>query len=239
MTPDEQGAASDDDLGSVMSRVARQLQEEHGDTDATLQAITTAAVSVVPHVQDCGISFVIGRTTVEARAWSSELPREVDALQNRLQQGPCLDAVWDELVVRVDDVAGDPRWPAFTVAAAVAGVGSMLCLQLFVQGDQLGAMNLYARESHAFDDESVEFGRMLASHAAIALAGAQREEGLYGRMTHRDAIGQAKGILMERYKVTADEAFGLLVRSSSVTNRKLRDIADDLASTGTLPTDRH
>ncbi|KQS54705.1 hypothetical protein ASG36_19800 [Geodermatophilus sp. Leaf369] len=204
MTPDEQGAASDNDLGSVMSRVARQLQEEHGDTDATLQAITTAAVSVVPHVQDCGISFVIGRTTVEARAWSSDLPREVDALQNRLQQGPCLDAVWDELVVRVDDVAGDPRWPAFTVAAAAAGVGSML-----------------------------------ASHAAIALAGAQREEGLYGRMTHRDAIGQAKGILMERYKVTADEAFGLLVRSSSVTNRKLRDIADDLASTGTLPTDRH
>ena len=78
-----------------------------------------------------------------------------------------------------------------------------------------------------------------AQQASYAIAIAVEREQLMRARDSRGVVGQAQGILMERYKVTADEAFGLLVRSSSVTNRKLRDIADDLASTGTLPTDRH
>jgi AmiR/NasT family two-component response regulator len=96
-------------------------------------------------------------------------------------------------------------------------------------------MNVYARRPGAFDDESAEIGLMLASHAAIALSGAEHEETLRAGMTNRDVIGQAKGILMERYKLTADTAFGVLVRTSSLTNRKLRDIADELTATGQLP----
>ena len=71
--------------------------------------------------------------------------------------------------------------------------------------------------------------------AAVALAGAQHEENLRTGMAHRDVIGQAKGILMERHKLTADLAFAALVRASSVTNRKLLDIAEELVSTGHLP----
>jgi GAF domain-containing protein len=222
-------------LGDVMSRVARELQHEHGDVDATLAAITRAAVTTLPTADDCGISYVIGRSRVESRAPTGELPRAVDALQDELRQGPCLDAVWHEQVVQVDDVGSDPRWPAFGRRAADLGVGSMLCFQLFVEGDKLGAMNIYALRPRAFDEEGREIGLMLASHAAVALAGAEHEEHLRAGMSNRDVIGQAKGILMERYKITADQAFGVLVRTSSVTNRKLRDIADQLCATGQLP----
>src|SRR3954454_561678 len=113
-------------LGDVMSRVARQLQEEHGDVEATLQAITSSATRTVPHADECGISYVLARRRIEPRAWTSDLPREVDALQERLGQGPCLDAVWEQEIVRVDDIRTEDRWPQFAQLASSMGVGSMI-----------------------------------------------------------------------------------------------------------------
>ena len=189
----------------------------------------------MPHADDCGISYVIGGKKVESRAWTGDLPKHVDALQQRLGQGPCMDAVWREEMVRVDDVRVDERWPDFADEAADLGVGSMLCFQLFVEGDHLGALNLYARTPGAFDDEDQEIGHIFASHAAVALAGAEHEEHLRDGMNNRDVIGQAKGILMERHKLTADQAFGVLARVSQELNRKLFDIAREFTDTGSLP----
>ena len=149
---DTSGVDAGASLGDVMSRLAQRLQEEHGDVEGTLQAIATAAVRMVPHADACGVTYVIGRSTLEPRAATGELPRAVDALQERLRQGPCIDAVRDQKVVRVDDVRSEERWPAFAEEASALGVGSMLCFQLFVEGDHLGAMNMYSRTPGAFDD---------------------------------------------------------------------------------------
>ena len=232
---DDPGSGGSHSLGEVMSRVARRLQEQHGDVEFTLQAITTAAVATVPNAEECGITYVIGRQKVESRAATSDLPKNIDALQERVRQGPCLDAVWEQNIVRVDDVGADQRWPQFASEAHALGVGSMMCFQLFVQGDQLGAMNLYAATAGAFDDESEEVGLMLASHAAIALAGAEHEQHLRLGMSTRDTIGQAKGILMERHRLTADQAFGVLARVSQELNRKLADVAREVTDTGAVP----
>ena len=231
----ERAAVSTSDLSEVMSHAARRLQEEHGDVEGTLQAITATAVRVVPNAEDCGISYVIGRSRIEPRASTSELPREIDALQERIEEGPCLDAVWEQEVVRVDEVGADDRWPQFAQQASERGVGSMMCFQLFVQGDQLGALNLYAHTPGAFDDECQEIGLMFAAHAAVAVAGAEHEEHLRAGMTNRDVIGQAKGILMERHKLTADQAFGVLARVSQELNRKLVDVAREVSNTGAVP----
>jgi GAF domain-containing protein len=238
MTADDDGplggAAPPESLGELMSRVARQLQEEHGDVEGTLQSITALAVATIPNAKECSISYVISRKSVEPRASSSDLPGQLDQLQGDLGQGPCLDAVWDEEVVRVDDVGADERWPEFAAKASEMGIRSMLCFQLFVQGDQLGAMNLYARTPGAFDDESQEIARMLAAHAAVALAGAEHEQNLRVGMDNRDIIGQAKGILMERHKITAHRAFDVLARTSQHLNRKLVDVARELSETGAV-----
>ena len=223
------------DLGEMMSRAARALQEEHGDVEGTLDAITTLAVATVPNAEDCSISYVFARKRVEPRAATSELPGKVDALQGEIGQGPCLEAVWEQEVVRVDDVRADERWPQFAAKASDLGVGSMMCFKLFVEGDQLGALNLYSRTPGAFDDECEEIARMLAAHASVALAGAQHESNLRKGMDNRDLIGQAKGILMERHKLTADQAFGVLARTSQELNRKLADVARELSETGAVP----
>jgi GAF domain-containing protein len=222
-------------LGEIMAQVARSLQEEHGDVAATLEAITAAAVHSVPGADACGVTLVVERREVESRAPTGHLPRQIDTLQQRLGEGPCLDAVYDEKTVRIDDIHAEDRWPRFATEAAGTGLGSMLAFQLFVTGGTLGALNLYAREPHAFGEESESIGLVFASHAAIALAGAQQEEHLRSAVTSRDLIGQAKGILMERYKITADDAFRLLVGTSSRTNRKLVDIVEELCATGALP----
>ncbi len=140
-----------------------------------------------------------------------------------------------EQTVRVSDTASEDRWPEFAKRAAQLGVGSMLSFQLYVVGDNLGALNLYNREPDAFDDESEHVGLLFASHVAVAMAGAQRNEQLIRAIGTRDLIGQAKGILMERHKLTAEQAFMLLVRASQATHTKLRDIAEQLTTVGQLP----
>jgi hypothetical protein len=111
----------------------------------------------------------------------------------------------------------------------------MLSFQLYVEGDNLGALNLYSRTPVAFDDESEHVGLLFASHAAIAYDAVRQQTGLARSVATRQLIGQAQGILMERHKITADQAFGLLVRASQHRNTKLRDVADALVHSGELP----
>ncbi len=110
----------------------------------------------------------------------------------------------------------------------------MLGIQLYVAGDELGALNLLSPERDAFSDESEHVGLLFASHAAVAMAGAQQLEQLRQAVGTRDRIGQAKGILMERFKLTDDQAFRLLVQASQPCHRKLSEIADELITSGQL-----
>lgn len=223
------------DLGEVMGRLARALQEEHGDVGRTLEAITAAAVRSVPGTDECGITLVIGRRRAESRAPTGELPRVVDAIQDRLGEGPCLSAVYEQQTVRMPDLRTEQRWPAFAAEVADLGVASMLSFQLFVTGGNLGALNLYSGRPHGFDEEAEAIGLVFASHAAVALAGAQQEERMRTAISSREVIGQAQGILMERFRLTGPQAFQVLARASSLSNRKLADLAEELTSTGDLP----
>jgi GAF domain-containing protein len=221
-------------LGSVMGRIARTLQEEHGDVDRTLASITSAAVDAVPGAESAGVSLVTGRR-VASRGATTELARELDELQTDVDEGPCLDALRNQETVLVEDFASDERWPRFAAEASRRGAGSLLSFQLFTEGANLGALNLYARRPYSFHSHDETVGQVFAAHAAIALSAARQEENLRRAIDKRDMIGQAKGILMERYRLTAPRAFELLVLASSHTNRKLFDIADELTSTGAMP----
>jgi GAF domain-containing protein len=112
----------------------------------------------------------------------------------------------------------------------------MLSVQLFVEDDNLGALNLYAESPGSFDESDENVAMLLAAHAAIAIKGGRVEGNLRSALDRRDVIGQAKGILMERYKIDDSQAFDLLVVASQQTHRKLRDIAEELARSGELPT---
>jgi GAF domain-containing protein len=232
-TEDGGTALSHDLLARQLSGLARRLEAED-DPGLMLDEVVLAAVALIPGVEEGSISVVIGRRQVSSRHASGDLPAKVDAVQEETGEGPCLDATYEHQTVRVSDMAHEARWPKFSARALELGAASMLSFQLYVEGDKLGALNLYSRHPNSFDDDSEHIGLLFASHAAIAFADAEKVRHLRIAVSRRDLIGQAKGILMERYKIRADQAFSLLVRVSQDNNCKLYDVAEELTRTGEL-----
>ncbi|WP_445183492.1 GAF and ANTAR domain-containing protein [Pseudonocardia sp. Cha107L01] len=212
------------ELAQRMSELAGRLQDEDS-RDGTLRAIVHSALDLVPGTQWAGISLIQGKR-VTAEASSHDLVSELDQLQSDFDEGPCLSAIRQHHTVRIADLAqpGQP-WPRFAAAAAESGVRSMMSLRLFVRRETLGALNLYAAQPDAFTPDSEILADLLAQHASVALAGATREHHLNAALVNRDVLGQAKGILMQRDRLTTLQAFQLLVRTSQETNIKVADVA--------------
>ena len=216
------------ELAETFADVARALLAED-DVRATLHKITALAVETIDGCDHAGVSLVQGRK-ISTPAASDEVPGQVDAIQYGTNQGPCLDAIREHETFRIDDLAGEDRWPLFSHRAAEdTGVASMLSFRLFAEGDTMGALNLYSKERSAFDDEALAIGSVFATHAAVALASAQHDEQMQQALQGRDVIGQAKGILMAQQQVTAEEAFDILRRASQRMNVKLRELAEQVA----------
>ena len=220
-------------LAVQLSELARHL-EDLTDVQGTLDGIARAAVETIPGAEHASLSTILTRRDIITRAATDELPRAVDRAQYEFAQGPCVDTLYRQKTVRMSDARSEDRWPEFLERIREMGVASMLAVQLFVDRDDLGALNLFSSEVDAFDDESEHVALLFASHAAVGMANAQHQEHLRAAVSSRDLIGQAKGILMERYKITSDQAFRLIVRASQQTNRKVRDIAEELTGTGSL-----
>ena len=212
------------DLAQRMSELATRLQDE-GSRDGTLRAIVHSALDLVPGTRWAGISLIRGKQ-VTAEASSDDLVFQLDRLQCDFGEGPCLSAMRHQHTVRVADLAhpGQP-WPGFAAAAVGRGVRSIMSLRLFVRRETLGALNLYAAQPDAFTPDAEILADLVAQHAAVALAGAIHEHDLNAALINRDVLGQAKGILMARDRLTTMQAFQLLVRASQETNMKIADVA--------------
>lgn len=214
---------SEQGLASVLSEVARALQAEP-DVGSTLAAITRSAVAHIGGAA-AGVSL-LENGVITTVAPTDELVVTVDKLQGQFGEGPCLGAIADRRTYRTGDLAAEERWPRFGPAAVDVGVRSMLAYRLFVTDTTLGALNLYADRRDAFDASAEDEGLLFASHAAVALVGAQTEQHLRAALGTRDVIGMAKGILMERHDVDAERAFSMLVHASQHANLKLNEVAE-------------
>ncbi len=222
-----------DVLARRLAEAARSLQRQTS-PQQVMDGVVNLAREMVPGADEATITMVHKNGRCYSAAATSTLASDFDVWQDETGEGPCLDVIWQQQTVRVDDLASDPRWPVLGPRAAERGVHSMLCLQLFVHRDTLGALDLLGRAPSAFTDESEHVGLLLASHAAIAAADAHHFENVTSALVNRDVIGQAKGILMERFKITSDQAFAVLAKVSQDTNRKVSAVAEDLARTGML-----
>lgn len=222
-------------LAEQVAAAAREMQDER-DAGATMDKAVVIAQRVVSGAQEAAISLVHRGGRIDTPAATSEVVRRIDELQYRYDEGPCLDAIRVQGYARSSDVRTDERWPQWGPAAAEeTGVRSMLSFRLFTHADKFGALNLYSRQSDAFDDDDHEHGLAIAAHMAIAIAAAQEISQLKGAIDTRTVIGQATGILMERFDLDAGRAFVVLTRLSSHSNRKLREIAHELVETRQIP----
>lgn len=218
------------DLAVRMADLARSIAPPTS-LDALLHDVTAIAKELIPGVGEAGVLLVGKNNTFESLGPTSELTHQLDQIQMDLGEGPCLEAALEEVVVRVDDFRDEPRFPRYAAEVIKLGILSALSFKLYTADRTAGALNLFAFESNLWDPEVETIGTVLAAHAAAALLASREGEQLQSALSTRDRIGQAKGIIMERYKVGDVQAFEMLRQLSQDTNTKLVEVAQQVIDT--------
>jgi ANTAR domain-containing protein/GAF domain-containing protein len=214
-----------------MSEVAKST-ETLNDVNSTLAVLTRAATETVPGVHYASITVQHPDGAFETLASTDEQSEGADQLQYEYSQGPCIEAAGGERFLKSDDIRADPRWPAYGPRAADEfGIGSQLAYTMFAEGDTFGGLNLYSTALHTFDDSSLILAELFATQGAVAMGHQRRIDQLHTALETRTVIGQATGLIMERYGLDEVRAFGFLARMSQTGNIKLRDLANDMVQT--------
>jgi GAF domain-containing protein len=224
-----------DNLAENLADAARDLGSE--DVGRTLEKSVALAVELIEGCDGAAVSLVVRGKGLRTPAYTDEWVASGDALQYELGEGPCMDAAREHEIVVSADLADDTRWPTWGPRVVKElSVRSMMCVQLFTTESTVGALNMYSKHPNAFDDPGDRYEALaLAAHVAVALAAAQEIEQLNAALGTRTTIGQAEGILMERFDLSPERAFEVLKRVSSHSNAKLHVVAAELVRTRRLP----
>jgi GAF domain-containing protein len=200
----------------------------------TLELVVQSALKAID-CQYAGVMLIHGGNNVETAASTDPLVDELHQVQLECGEGPGLRAVANRLTIVVADTAVDRRWELWAGKVAALGVRSVLTARLATGDADVGTLNLFHTEPDAFDADDEAVASIFARHAAVALANARQAENLWAAIDARKLIGQAQGILMERFDLNADQAFAVLLRYSQQRNLKLRAVAELLVTRRRLP----
>ncbi|MDL9947361.1 GAF and ANTAR domain-containing protein [Gordonia sp. ABSL11-1] len=214
-----------------MAEIIRELRADSDDTETILRAISKTAVDSVPGTEYASVTLVT-KGQIETPVVVGDIAGKSDDLQREFHEGPCVRSAVDDTTIIIDDMRHEQRWPRYADSAAELGIGSMACFCLYINGNDFGALNLISTTTHAFDGDAVAVGELFAAHCATAFSAVHEKEQLRAALSSRDVIGQAKGMVMERYRIDADAAFRLLARLSQDSNVKLVDIAHQIVEAG-------
>ncbi|WIM87902.1 GAF and ANTAR domain-containing protein [Candidatus Mycobacterium wuenschmannii] len=210
-------------LAVALGNLAVQMQAQTDSTDL-LTTIVDAGVKLLPGISWAGVAHVRGKNVL-AQVPSDDVAQKLNELQDELGEGPALSALADRENLVIADLSAEERWPRFVKAATDLGVQCLMVFRLFVEREVLGVLTIYGPAPNMFSDESVVVGEIFAQHAAVALAGAAAQDQMQAAIASRDVIGQAKGILMARDKITGLQAFATMVKASQEVNLKVSAVA--------------
>ncbi len=219
-----------EELGQVSFR-ERSMQ-------SLLQSVADLTKKVMPGNPETSVSLLVN-DKADTAVFTGQLAMDCDESQYGRGYGPCLHAASTGELTEVADTRTEPRWRDYMVSAAERGALSSLSVPLPITEGVQGALNIYAREAQAFDDDSRSIATRFAPYAAVAASNMHAYQdardmarNLQVALESRAVIDQAKGILMERYKWSADQAFQALVQVSMRSNTRVRAVAEHLVQTG-------
>lgn len=217
------------DLGEALAQAALHIGTRSS-LEETLDAVVTVARDTMPGIDHVGVTLVHRDGSLETAAASDEFVMELDRLQYELGEGPCLSALADPArpVVVVEDARHSGEWRRFIPEAARRGLRAQLGVRLFVADVTFGALNLYSTSTDFLPDGTRQMAELFATHAALAYGHKRQLDHMQQALATRESIGRAVGIVMERYQLSSDRAFEYLVRVSSSSQTKLRDVAEEL-----------
>ncbi|GAA2078671.1 GAF and ANTAR domain-containing protein [Aeromicrobium halocynthiae] len=178
------------------------------------------------------------RSRLRPVARTSELVGRADELQVTTGEGPGFDLTPGNVAPMVVDLGGDPRWPEWGPAVAALGLTGVLWVPLQAGGRRIGTLTVYAVGPEGFGTDELDAAQRLAPQAAATLRAAREVEGLTLALDSRTLVGQAQGILMERFGVDDAQAFAFLRRYSQDHNVKLTEVARGIVDSSVLPDGR-
>jgi GAF domain-containing protein len=222
--------------GAAAERFAQLALDLHdsGGMEETVGAVVQFALQAL----DCshaGVALIVSGGQLQIPAVTDPVVAEIYALQVGGGQGPLAESMREHSIVLVRDTASDDRWPKWAGKVLELGVRSVLDMPLTTAAGTVGVLGLYSTRLDAFGPDDVAIAHILARHASVAVASARHEDNLAQAVDARKLVGQAMGILMERYNLDGDRAFAILRRYSQDTNTKLRTVALQLIETRKLP----
>jgi GAF domain-containing protein len=218
---------------SAYRRIAEIVRALHdrpeSDSDTVIAELTEHAALEIPRAKYAGVTVTSNRKRIDTPAATHRYPVVLDEIQQRHQEGPCLASAWEKKTFHIADLEEDFRFPKYRRdALAETPIRSIMAFQLFIADRTMGALNVYAEEPNAFDEETEEVGLIFATHSSVAWNSARRDEQLLKALDTRDTIGQAKGMIMERYGIGAIQAFEMLRKLSQDSNVPLTKIAQEI-----------
>jgi GAF domain-containing protein len=220
---------------STHFRIAELVQDLYGrpetDSDTVIAELAENAAVEIPGAQYAGVSVTRNAKHIDTPAATHKWPILLDEIQQRHREGPCLTAAWDEKTIHVADLETDDRFPLYRRdVLEQTPIRAIMAFQLFIANETMGALNVYAEQPHAFGPETRVIGSIFAAHSSVVWNAARRDEQFQRALASRDVIGQAKGMIMERYGVDAVQAFELLRKLSQDSNVPLIQIATELVA---------
>ena len=220
-------------MHTPLAHLVRQVQtESKPHPEEVMERFAELAPRYIQGADAAGVMLTSAKRGFRSATPTDGFAHLIDQIQEELLEGPALDCTTANHTVRVDDLTADTRWPRFAAAVvAETPVRSMLTFQLYTHVQNWGALSLYSQRRRGFDAAAEELGLILATHAALTLEAVQRTRQFRSALGSRDIIGQAKGILMERYDISPGAAFSLLTRLSQESNKPVVVIAKELVET--------
>ncbi|AGB23025.1 response regulator with putative antiterminator output domain [Mycobacterium sp. JS623] len=217
-------------------RIAELVQQLYSrpdpDSDTVIAELAEHAAAEIPGAQYAGVTVTRNAKHIDTPAATHKWPILLDEIQQRHREGPCLTAAWEEKTIHVADLETDDRFPLYRrEALEQTPIRSVMAFQMFIAGETMGALNVYAETPNAFGQVSRDIGLIFAAHSSVAWNAARRDEQFKRALASRDTIGQAKGMIMERYGVNAVQAFEVLRKLSQDSNVPLVQVASELVAT--------
>lgn len=216
-------------------RIAELIQQLYSrsdtDSDTVIAELAEHAAVEIPGAQYAGVTVTRNAKHIDTPAATHKWPILLDEIQQRHREGPCLTAAWEEKTIHVADLETDERFPLYRRdALEQTPIRSIMAFQMFIAGETMGALNVYAEQPNAFGQTARDMGLIFAAHSSVAWNAARRDEQFKRALASRDTIGQAKGMIMERYGVDAVQAFEVLRKLSQDSNVPLVQVATELVA---------
>ncbi|WP_210085666.1 GAF and ANTAR domain-containing protein [Mycobacterium sp. OAE908] len=216
-------------------RIAELVQQLYSrsdaDSDTVIAELAEHAAIEIPGAQYAGVTVTRNAKHIDTPAATHKWPILLDEIQQRHREGPCLTAAWEEKTIHVADLETDERFPMYRRdALEQTPIRSVMAFQMFIAGETMGALNIYSEEPNVFGHVSRDMGLIFAAHSSVAWNAARRDEQFKRALASRDTIGQAKGMIMERYGVDAVQAFEVLRKLSQDSNVPLLQVATELVA---------